>query len=162
MVDTGSLNKYKLINKVNDKYILCWNLKKIGNNIYNWNYEILNNKPTIKEVKNIIESFYNNIIKNNIQNKFKWNGMNITLTIENQIDYKLLFDTTILLNGTNLPEKIKFKINNESIYYSFETLDDFKDFIICMNNHIRNELSNGYKIKESIDYEEYKHYLETL
>ena len=81
--------------------------------------------------------------------------MSIYLSIENQIDYKLLFDTTTLLEGSNLPTKVKFKINGESIYYNFETIEDMKDFIISMNNHIRKCLEVGNEAKDEINYNDY-------
>ena len=156
-ISTGSLNNFKpfTYNEKTKKYIISWGLKNIGNNNYQWYYEIFNNKPSLDIIKNTILTNINNQIKNCIINKFRWNNMLIKLTIEDQINYKLLFDTTVLLNGSNLPEKVKFKSNNENIYYEFETIDDMKDFIISMNNHIRKCLETGNKIKDEIHFEDY-------
>ena len=98
---------------------------------------------------------YNEQTKKCIENKFRWNDMSIKLSIEKQLDYKLLFDTTVLLNGSNLPEKVKFNINNEIIYYTFETIEDMKDFIIAMNDHIRKCLKVGDTAKEEINLSDY-------
>ena len=162
MIKTGKLKDYKPIKYINNNYILSWGLTKHGGDLYTWNYTILPLKPSIEEVKNIINSYYNKITKNNIEKNFKWNEMNISLSLENQIDYKLLYDTTVLLKGTNLPEKVKFKIGKENIYYSFETIEDMKEFIIAMNEHIRKYLNKGYEMKESVNYEEYEQNLETI
>ncbi|MBO7645266.1 MAG: hypothetical protein J6S57_03115 [Alphaproteobacteria bacterium] len=89
MTENGKLNQYKLIKHVNNSYIVSWGLTKYGNDLYSWNYKKLNLKPSIQDIKNIINEYYNNITKNNIENNFKWNGMNIYLSLENQIDYKL-------------------------------------------------------------------------
>jgi len=153
----GYKNQFKplVYNDKSNKYIVSWGLKDIGGNKYQWNYEILKNKPSLDIIKKIITKYINNQTKNCIENKFRWNDMSIKLSIENQIDYKLLFDTTILLNGGNLPEKIKFKINGENIYYTFENIDDMKDFIIAMNNHIRKCLEIGNKAKEEINFDDY-------
>jgi hypothetical protein len=153
----GSLNEFKPIiyNDKSKKYIISWGLKNVGDENYQWNYEIVKNKPSLNDIKNIINTAINKQTRYCIENKFRWNNMAIGLTIENQIDYKLLFDTTILLNGSNLPEKAKFKANNETIYYSFETVEDMKDFMIALNNHIRACLNAGYKAKDAINYDDY-------
>lgn len=154
---TGYKNQFKplVYNDKSNKYIVSWGLKNIGGNNYQWYYEIFNSKPSLTTIKNVITKSINQQTKNCIENKFRWNGMSISLSIENQIDYKLLFDTTTLLDGSNLPEKVKFKINGENIYYTFETIEDMKDFIIAMNNHIRECLEVGNKAKEEINYNDY-------
>lgn len=158
-ITTGKLNQFKAINYVNNKYVVNWGLEKANNDpeddTYKWNYFILDHKPYIPEIKDIINSEINDRVKKTIENNFFWNGMKIKLTLENQIDYKLLFDVTMLQEGANLPEKLKFKVNGENIYYDMDSLDEFKDFIINMNNHIRNCIKVGYNAKESINYEEY-------
>jgi hypothetical protein len=156
-ITNGSKNQFKplMYNDKSNKYIVSWGLKNIGDDNYQWNYEIFNQKPSLDIIKNTITGYINNQTKYNIENRFRWNNMSINLTIENQIDYKLLFDTTVLLDGSNLPEKIKFKINGKNIYYTFETIDDMKDFIIAMNNHIRECLEVGNNLKEEINYNDY-------
>lgn len=158
-INIGKLNQFKTINYVNNKYVISWGLEKMNDNpeddTYKWNYFILDHKPAIPEIKDIINNYINEKIKKSIEENYYWNNMRIKLSLENQIDYKLLFDTTILQEGANLPEKLKFKINGENIYYEIESIDEFKDFIINMNNHIRNCVKIGYNMKESINYEEY-------
>lgn len=156
-ITNGSKNQFKplIYNDKSNKYIVSWGLKNIGDDNYQWYYEIFNQKPSLDTIKNTITGYINQQTKSNIENRFRWNDMSINLTLENQIDYKLLFDTTMLLDGLNLPEKIKFKINGKNIYYSFETIDDMKDFIISMNNHIRKCLEVGNKMKEEINYDNY-------
>lgn len=158
-INIGKLSQFKTINYVNNKYIVSWGLEKVNNNpeddTYKWYYFILTHKPSIVEIKEIINAYINELIKKSITENFIWNGMKIKLSIENQIDYKLLFDITMLQNGENLPEKLKFKSNGEIIYYEIDNIDEFKDFIIQMNNHIRNCVKIGYDMKESIHYEEY-------
>jgi hypothetical protein len=153
----GNINDFKPIsyNSKTKKYIVSWGLINVGGDNYQWNYKIFNSKPSINVIKDTINSSINQNTKQYIENNFKWNGMSIYLSIENQIDYKLLLDTTILLEGTNLPEEVKFKVNGENIYYSFETIDDMKDFIIAMNNHIRRYIAEGNKAKDEVNYDEY-------
>ena len=72
------------------------------------------------------------------------------------IDYKLLFDATMLQDGKNLPEVLKFKINDENVYYEITSIDEFKDLILSINEHIRKSLKYGNDLKDSIEYYDYK------
>ena len=154
----GNLKQYKPIthNEKTKSYIVSWGLKNIGGNNYQWNYKIFTSKPSLSTIKDTINSSINEKTKSYIINNFRWNGMSIYLSLENQIDYTLLFNTTLLLEGSNLPEQVKFKVNGENVYYTFETIDDMKDFVIAMNKHIRMHIANGNKAKEEINYDEYK------
>lgn len=154
-IRNGKLNEYKPIKFINNKYVVSWGLEKITEDQYKWYYFVTTKKPSITDIKKTIETYINSITKNLIENEFYWNNMKIKLTIENQIDYKLLFDVTTLQNGANLPEKVKFKVNNETLYYEIESIDEFKDFIITMTNYIRVCVNNSRDLKESINYSEY-------
>jgi len=155
-INIGKLSDYKPVNFVNNKYVISWGLEKIDEDSYKWKYFLVDQKPTVYQVKDIINKYVNEEVKKSIETQFYWNSMNIKLSMENQIDYKLLFDVTMLQEGANLPEKLKFKVNGENIYYEIDSLEEFKDFIIAMNKHIRKCVQIGYNIKESINYEEYK------
>lgn len=154
-INIGKIEDYKPIKFINGKYIISWGLTNPEGNIVKWYYFMKDYKPSIFDIKNEIESYINECTKNNIVNNFKWNNMNIILTIENQINYKLLFDVTMLKNGDNLPETVKFKYKNQNIFYTFESLDEIKEFIIEMNNHIRKSILYGNEWKESINYDDY-------
>lgn len=155
---TGSLKQYKPIvyNEKTKSYTVSWGLRNIGDQNYQWNYKIFNFKPSLLVIKDTINSAINERTKSYIVNNFRWNGMSIYLSLEKQIDYTLLFNTTLLLDGSNLPEQVKFRVNGENVYYTFENIDDMKDFMIAMNNHIRMHVANGNKAKEEVNYDEYK------
>lgn len=152
---TDNIDKYTPIKKVNGKYIVSWGLTKNNNDTYTWKYYITNRKPTPETIKEEINTYINENVKKSIINDFTWNGMKVYLSLENQIDYKLLFDITLLQDGTNLPEVIKLKQGKETVHYSIESVEEFKDFMLSMNRHIRECLKQGRELKESIDYSEY-------
>ena len=154
-INIGKIEDYKPIKFINGKYVISWGLVNYGENAAEWYYFIKDYKPSISDIKSEIESYINECTKNNIINNFKWNNMVISLTVEDQLNYKLLFDVTMLRNGDNLPETVKFKYKNKNVFYTFESLDEMKEFIICMNNHIRNCILQGNELKESIDYSIY-------
>ena len=152
---TGNIDQYTPISKKNNKYIVNWGLKDKGNGIGEWYYFIEDKKPSKYLIEQKIKEYVNSVIKESIQNKFRWNGMKIDLSIEDQLDLSLLFNITMLQDGENLPEQIKVKQNGETIYYQIDSLDEFKDLIIEMNKHIRNCLKQSHELKDSIDYSQY-------
>ena len=153
---TGNIDQYTPISKKNNKYIVNWGLKDNGNSTGEWYYFIEDKKPSRYQIEQKIKEYVNDLIKDSIQNKFRWNGMKIDLAIEDQLDLSLLFNITLLQDGENLPETIKVKQNGETIYYQIETLDEFKDLIVAMNKHIRNCLKQSHELKDSIDYSLYE------
>ena len=154
-INIGKIEDYKPIKFINGKYVISWGLVNSEESAPKWYYFIKDYKPSIFDIKNEIESYINECTKNNIINNFRWNNMSIALTLEDQLDYKLLFDITMLKDGDNLPETVKFKYKNQNIFYTFESLDEMKEFIIEMNDHIRRCILFGNEWKESIDYTVY-------
>ena len=150
-IETGSFNKYIPLSQIkNGKYKISWELEEINSGMYKWKYTIVDSKPSLSFVKTLIEDSINNDIKNVIVNGFYWNDMHIYLTVEHQLDYKLLYDSTMILDGTNLPENARFEVNGKPIIYKFKSIDDLQDFILCMNEHIRKCINAGYERKEKI------------
>jgi len=157
IIETGKKEEFYPIKKIKDSlYKISWDLKNIGGSEYSWKYCTMNYIPSINNIKKIIEDDINKYIQNSIINKFYWNDMKVNLEIDNQIDYKLLYDSSIILDGENLPEIVKFKKNNEDIYYEFTSLEDLQDFILCMNEHIRKYIKLGYEKKNAVNYLDYK------
>lgn len=156
IIETGTIDQYYPLKKINNKYKLSWNLQNSGGYLYSWKYCILDNMPSIDKIKQIIESDINNTTTKKIINQFVWNNMRINLSIEHQFDYKLLYDSSIILGGENLPEIVKFSDKGNDIYYEFTSLEDLQDFILCMNDHIRKCIKDGYEKKSSINYLDYK------
>lgn len=154
-IHIGKIEDYKPIKFVNGKYIISWGLSN-SNEAPKWYYFIKDYKPSLSDIKKEIESYINETTKNSIIKDFRWNNMSIDLKIEDQLNYKLLFDISMLENGNNLPQSVKFKYKDQNIMYTFESLDEMKDFIISMNNHIRKYLLKGDELKESINYNDYQ------
>lgn len=153
---TKKLDDYTPVKYSNGKYIVSWGLVDNGNGTGSWRYFITNKKPSVAQIKDEIKSYINQEVRKSIETDFYWNGMNVSLTIENQANYKLLFEITNLQNGENLPETIKLKANGETVYYEITSLDEFKEFIILMNKHIRTCLQKANDLKDSIDYTQYE------
>ena len=64
-----------------------------------------------------------------IYNCFRWKGYSVHLDKENQMNYKNAFDLAIATDGKNLPVTFKFKKGKNTAYYTFDTIDELKDFV---------------------------------
>jgi hypothetical protein len=74
--------------------------------------------------------------------------MNIWLSMENQLNYQNSYYTA-KLTGV-LPT---FKFGDETpVYYKFNTLEELEDFICKSTNHIMDTITDGWQMKDSIDF----------
>jgi hypothetical protein len=123
--------------------------------------EILH-KPYINEVKEIVLSGYNQAIDEKILSGFIWNDMPVWLSSENQFNYKAAYDLAVMAEGKTLPVVFKFGTTYEPIYYEFTTLDELSDFYLRAMKYINDCLSEGWKMKDGIDWSEYEEALKKL
>lgn len=80
-----------------------------------------------------------------------WNDTPIWLSSENQFNYKAAYDIAYQTNGANLP--ITFKLgekNGESIFYTFDSVEELQGFYISCVNHINACLNEGWTKKSSL------------
>ena len=157
---------FKPYNKINDRHvIIMWDYKPITKTnakgveietpLAVWQEYSFDYVPTLSEIKNVILSYYNKLIENEIVTGFTWNGMRIWLSTENQMNYKNLYDMTKEIGGSNLPIKLKFGDNDNVIYYEFRSVEEFSDFYIASVNHIQKTIIEGWEKKDKIDWNFY-------
>lgn len=158
---------FKPYNKINDNMVvIMWDYNpitkinakgvEIETPLAIWQQYTFNHIPTLKEIKKVIISYYNNIIDEKILSGFVWKGMKIWLSSENQFNYKSIYDIAIQTKGENLPVKFKFGDDENIVYYEFLELEDFSDFYYEMINYIQNTLKNGWIKKDRINWDFYK------
>lgn len=119
------------------------------------NYITVRHLPTLQELKSLILTEINKQIDQKILEGFVWREMPIWLSSENQFNYKAAFDLAMQTQGINLPITFKFGTTDEPIYYTFETIEDLQDFYTSAVKYINDTLAEGWKQKDSIDWEEY-------
>ena len=154
------------VNPILQKYIVRWDVKPYfhkdeitGEEVqsgYDYYEKWLNHKPTMDEVKEIVLGGMNAIIDQRILDGFKWNGMEIWLSKENQFNYKAAFDLAIQTNGGNLPVVFKFGTAQEPVYYTFSSIEELMDFYTKAMSYINNVLADGWKEKDSIEWNIYE------
>lgn len=152
----------QLIDPIYTRYLVSWRKDTTDtNNIVTFVGEIFKHKPSIKEIKEVINNYYNKLFQEKIIQGFKWKDYDIGLSIENQINYKSLYD---LIENKSLvkPPTIRVYKEDEATYYQFESLQEFKDFYVAMIDHIKSVLESCWLTKDNINYKEYEKLLNEL
>lgn len=117
--------------------------------------ERLDHKPNLSEIKSIVTSWYNSEIDAKIVSGFKFNGNIVWLSTENQFNYKAAYDIAVQTGGMNLPIIFKLGSEEKPAYIQFNTVSEIQQFYINAMNHIQKTLENGWKTKDSINWDAY-------
>lgn len=120
---------------------------------YNWR-KYYDHKPTEAELKEDITALIDSCTDGRILTGFQWNGNNVYLSQENQMNFKAAYDLAVQTQGATLP--IKFKLGEDAdcnpLYHTFEELAEFTDFYTKAVAYIVTVLNEGWDEKDSIDY----------
>lgn len=167
MIVKNRKSEFKPIIRIGDKQcIVRWDLKpvtilnkegiEVETPLATWQEEHFDFIPSMDEIKDLILCFYDKETSNEIIGSFKWNGMKVWLSTENQFNYKSIYDVAIQTNGKNLPVTMKFGETSNPIYYKFETMEELSKFYFDSLNHVQKTLQKGWEIKDNIDWELYQ------
>jgi hypothetical protein len=121
-----------------------------------WRSILFDVKPSVSMIQNAIFNIINNDVQKSIKDGLNWKGYSVYLTLENQMNYKNSFDLALATNGENLPVTFKFSKKGKSEYYTFDNVNELKDFYMAVNNHINTCLENGWKEKDKFNPNDYK------
>lgn len=164
---TNRAKLFKPYNKVDDKHVtIMWDYKPITKTnaegveietpLAVWQEHTFKHIPTLSEIKTVIIDYYNKQIDQKIIGGLVWNGMKVWLSTENQFNYKVAYDLAVQSGGATLPMVFKFGDENESFYHEFKTVEELTDFYITSINYVQTVLQDGWKQKDSIDWNIYK------
>ena len=154
---------------------------RIGRCAVRWGYEpadeggisymeqVIDHRPTLHEVKDIVLAAMNADIDTQIATGFTWapadsnmTPMPVWLSTENQFNYKAAFDLAIQTGGQNLPQTFKFGTTQQPVYYTFTTVADLQDFYTRAMAYINGVLADGWKRKDAVDWTQYEVLLNTV
>lgn len=111
-------------------------------------------KPTLETVSNDVLKELNNECEKEIREGFKYNEYSVWLSLENQQNYKMLFD--YLMKGGTEQTKVKlYDTNGNGVYKEFEDIDEYKPFYFLIIEHINKILYKYWTIKDNIEWSEY-------
>lgn len=108
------------------------------------------------DIKNAILDAINKDTDYKIISGFQWRNMPVWLSTENQFNYKAAYDLAVISQGKSLPVVFKFGTTENPIYYTFDSLEEISDFYLSAMAYINNTLEEGWKAKDSINWDIYK------
>lgn len=147
----------QIVRLSDNNYLLIFGYGRInGDNEqgYNWR-KYYDHKPDELELKEDITALIDHFTDERILTGFQWNGCNVYLSQENQMNFKAAYDLAVQTQGATLP--IKFKLGEDAdcnpIYHTFSELSEFTDFYTKAVAFIVTALNEGWNEKDSIDYQ---------
>lgn len=156
-----------LVEQTNSIKGICrirWDIKSFSDSVssfYSYQEEVLNYKPTLLEIRNIICDYYNGIASQKILGDYTWQGHKVWLSAENQADYTAIY--LRVKTGENIfPIKLKFGNVDAPEYYDFAGVSEYAAFYNALQDHIQNCLQNCWKEKDDIDYTLYEQLLKNI
>lgn len=147
---SAGVQMLECINPVRNKWRIRWDVQNGENGNVTYMEHDFDHKPTADEVKGIVLVWYNANIDNEIVSGFKWNGMPVWLSGENQFNYKAAYDLAAQSAGS-LPVTFKFGTDEEPVYHEFTTLEELSDFYVKAMKYIQDTLKAGWKKKDAFD-----------
>jgi hypothetical protein len=115
-------------------------------------------KPSVEEIKEVVYAWINGRVGNEILSGFRYNGIPVWLSIENQLNFKAIHDLAIQVPDL-LPVKFKLGTDEEPVYYEFNTLTGLTEFYAAAVVHISSAYEKGWADKDGFDF---SHYVELL
>lgn len=138
------------------KWKIRWNITEKEDGSAEWLEVDFDHKPTAAEIRNTIIQYQNEQVDAKILSGYRWNGMPVWLSTENQFNYKASFDLAVQTDGSNLPVRFKFGTDEEPIYHDFASVDELTDFYTGAMAFINETLQDGWKQKDNINISTYK------
>ena len=147
---TESVQLLECTNPRKNLWRIRWDVKIFSDGSATYMEEELAGKPDPDTIKSLITGWYNDQIDKQIVEGFKWNGMQVWLSAENQFNYKAAYDLAVQTNGATLP--VTFKFGNESpLYHKFDKMEELSSFYLSAMTHIQKTLSDGWIMKDAVD-----------
>lgn len=147
----------QIVRLSDNNYLLIFGFGKVNGDDeqgYNWR-KYYDHKPDELELKEDITALIDHFTDERILTGFQWNGGNVYLSQENQMNFKAAYDLAIQTQGATLP--IKFKLGEDTdcnpIYHTFAELSEFTDFYMKAVTFIVTALNEGWNEKDSVDYQ---------
>lgn len=133
------------------KWELIYGYGSNGETGWDWR-ERFYHKPTLDEIKEVVLAQINRNTDEKILCGLTWKDMLIWLSTENQFNYKAAYDLAVQTEGASLPVKFKFGTDDSPVYYTFNTLDELKEFYTTSLNFVQQTLAEGWSEKDNVDW----------
>ena len=114
---------------------------------YNWRAQT-KEKPTREELQKLLTDTVNKSVADKILRGMTWEGRQVWLSQENQMNYKIAHDQAVQTNGASLPIVIKLGDEYSPEYVELKTLEDASRFWDAVVAHIDVCVKDGWKEKD--------------
>lgn len=145
-----------------DIYILSWDKRDVKHKdpetgleteteLATWAEEIFHGIPTEAQMREVVNRYYNQVTDRRILEGFRWNGVPVWLSTENQFNYKATHDLAVQTGGATLPVTFKLGTDEEPSYVTFNTVDEISAFYTAALAYIQECYTDGWKQKDAFD-----------
>lgn len=147
----------EVLNPKLGKYLVRFDIKEKEGS-YEYIEKVYLHKPTLEEIKILIQKYYNLLCDKEILSGLKYENSTVWLSSENQFNYKAAYDFCFQKQVMSLPfESPTFKLGMDDapVYKTFEDMEELTTFIQACFGHIQNTLAYYWNIKDSINWNNY-------
>lgn len=144
------------INPPLNRWAVRWDFQPDENDTLNYEERVFDYKPSIDEIKAMIEGWINTVTEETIMSGYTWKDAPVWLSPENQLNYKNAYDLATQTDGETLPVQIKMGTWEDPVYYTFEDPDELAEFFTGYVRHIQDTLAEGWKQKDQLDLTPYE------
>lgn len=150
-IEQGKIENWiECINYRIDKWIVRWGEHE-GAGGTEHVAETFRPRPTAEVIRQRVEEWINGRTAERIRSGFRWRGMPVWLSQENQLNYKAAYDLAVQTDGATLPVIFKFG-TEQPVYHTFDNLADLTDFYTSAVRHVQDTLETGWREKNEVDY----------
>lgn len=157
----GIKKEFAPVREDRSRIIIGYDCQEAGEGHCTWSevyfYKKQNPQPSIEQIKEAVRRSINEAVVKEITEGFVWNGHKVWLSLENQTNYKNAHDRAVMTEGENLPVTFRFGSDDEPDDFTFEEVNDLKEFWASASDYILHTISAGREKKDSIDWSIYKY-----
>ena len=140
------------VNPKKNKWRVRWDFRTEEDGSYTYMEESFDHQPSAEEIETLVTTWYNAETTKKIVTGFRWEGHQVWLTNENQLNYKVAHDLAVQTNGKNLPVVFKFDYN---YYHQFSTVEELQKFYVAYTCYVQKTLQEGWTKKDGVDFNVY-------
>lgn len=140
----------RLIKLSEHHYMLLYGLYEEDGMTYHWRKHY-DHKPSEDELVEDVIGLINQETDRMILQGFKWNGKNVWLSLENQINFRAQYDLCIQTDGSSLPVKLKLGEDEDGngVYHTFESREELSEFYAEQVTFVYDTLAEAWNEKEA-------------
>ena len=138
-----------------NRWAVRWGFQPDENDGLTYEEAVFDYKPSIEEIKALIEGWINQTVAATIVSGYSWAGAPVWLSAENQLNYKTAHDLAVQTDGATLPVTFKLGTTEQPVYHTFEETEELTGFFTGAVRHIQDAIAEGWRQKSDLDLSAY-------